>query len=58
MKSDNQENYESMEKAIKEVGLKVDKIEKQREKTVITVIQCVAGENTARYLNIQRTKNE
>jgi len=53
-----QEYYESIEKALKEVGLKVDKIERQREKTIITVLQCETGENTVRIQNKQRIKNE
>ena len=56
MKSYSQEHYESIEKALKEAGFKVDKIVKQRKKTVITVFH--TGENTAMNLNIQRVKNE
>ena len=43
MKNFSHEHYKSIEKALKKVGLKVDKIVKQREKTVITVLKCETG---------------
>ena len=58
MDSYTHEHYKNIEKALKEVGLKVDKIEKQREKTVITVFQYETGENTAIISDKQRIKNE
>jgi len=37
------EQYKSIEKALKKVGFKVDKIMKQGNKTIITIIQAEKG---------------
>jgi len=47
MKSCNQGHYESIKKALKGVGLKVDEILKQDKKTVITVLRYKASEKGA-----------
>jgi hypothetical protein len=46
MKIGDSDRYTPFETALKEAGFKIDEIEKQDKKTVITVSQCgQAGEN-------------
>ena len=45
MENFNRGHYESIKKALKRVGFKVDEIAKQGKKTVITVFRCETREN-------------
>jgi len=58
MKSCNKTCYESIKKALKRVGFKVDEILKQDNKTVITVFHCKTGDMTAVSPEKQRVNND